>query len=103
MSKGRDKRIFNATIAERFRTEAHERTKRYSRRRQLLDHLADILGGKETKRRGITVQEIGILLEYSLVQHWPLVKAVCDAVPGIRWNFVEFQTALVIRPSAVQA
>lgn len=102
MSTTRDKRIFNTTIAKRFRTEAHQRTRRGTRQRRLLNHIADILDGGDTNNRHITIQSFDIQLEPGLKKYWPMVQEVCDAVPGIRWADLESGAALGIRPSTAR-
>jgi hypothetical protein len=100
MPSTRDGRIFNKTVAEQFRAESHKRTEWGTRQRRLLNRIADILDGQDKTRSGITVQDVGILLEANLERFWPIVREVCDAVPGIRWASVEFGIYLGIRPSA---
>lgn len=100
MENARDDRIFNPETAERFRAEANKCTGRWSRGRRFLNHLADILDGGGTSHRNIIIQSFGILLDPGTEQYWPVVREVCDAVPGVRWAHIEQGVSLGIRPSA---
>jgi hypothetical protein len=93
--------IFEFKITAAFRREVEERTRRYSRSRRFLNRVADTLEGKDNFHPRITAQRIGVLLEPGTERYWPLVKKICDAVPGIRGNNVgEFGEAYGIRRSA---
>jgi hypothetical protein len=96
MSTERDSRLYNPANVAAFRKEAQRLTRRRSPERHFLEMIARALAGND---EALQLSHLGIWVHHNCVhlsgggqtnEYWPLVQAICRAVPALGWAPTRF-------------